>query len=389
MWLLMKFVVLLVPFFKPSYFLQNNIINQLYNVLQIVVAGILIVYCIKNRKISKNIVYVIVIEFILLISSILNDLDIADVIKTIIQTVILCLMIDLFAERDLKKLFCALKLIFNVLIIADFVSALMYPTGKRVGLYDTWFLGAKNSHFMYILPALYCTYIYNFVLNKPRPYRLIEFCIILFMSCHILMVVDSATSIISIVLFLLLMLCSKSRIFSKITMKKLNIIYVILFVGLVFFHIQDNFAGIIKETFNKDTTLTGRTEIWSKSIEYIKQKPLLGYGLEPSTIRVVKMNNIAALNCHNMLLEVIYNGGITLLVAFIAFWIRMSNKVDKYSKKNNQILKAILVAYMVELFAEVLAFDIFLWVMILVLNIAERDEKKGKLLDNVKEQKKY
>ena len=380
--LLFQMILCLLPFFKPSYLVQFSQLNQIYNLLQILVTGIIFIRFIKQRRMSINLVLVLLMELLLFISSVKNDLPYIDVLKNIIQTVSLCSIIEFFSRKDLRKLFLALKIIFEFWIIADFIFALKYPLGVRVGLYNVWLFGAKNGQLMFILPTVFCTYIYNFILNKFKKVRLAEFLLILFMSSYILVTVKSATSIIAIFIFIFLMFFSNSKLYAKISMKSISLIYLALFIGVVFFQIQNNFSSFFMNTFGKDVTFTGRTTIWKKSIEYISKQPFLGYGLEPSNIRIIKMNNIAALNCHNMLLEIAYDGGFLLVSVFTIFWLRLCNSVDNYSRKNNQILKSVLIVYIIELFTEVFSFEVLLWVFILVFSISDY-ENGGDIL-NVK-----
>jgi len=375
--MVVKFILFLIPFFKPNYIIQISWLNQIYNIAQIGISFFVIIEFLKKRKLSYNLLYILAMEIVIFISSIINNLEYMEVVKNVIQTLVLCMMIELFAVKDLKKLFLSLKIILTVLVTIDFLFVLKYPLGLRVGLYNIWFFGAKNGHLTFILPAVFCTYINNFIINKINKKRIFDFIFLLFISCYILITVNSATSIIVLLVFIVLMLISNNKLYSKLSMKIISIIYVLLFLCIVFFQIQNNFSGFIENVFDKDSTFTGRTEIWEKSIDYIKNKPILGYGLEPSDIRVIKMNNIAALNSHNMILEIFYEGGLVLMTIFTCFWIKFCKEVDKYSKKNNQILKSIVIAYLVQLLTEVFAFEILLWVFILVYQIAHQSELKG------------
>lgn len=377
--LLLKFIIFLFPFFKPNYIIQIPLLNQIYNLTQILISIFIILEFIKKKKPSSNIVNILIMEVVIFISSIINELECIDVIKNIVQTMILCMMIESFAHQNLKKLFLSLKIILVVLVLIDFIFILKYPFGLRIGLYNIWFFGAKNGHITYILPLIFCTYIYNFCLNKSTAYRKIEFILLFLISIKILISVNSTTSIIVLITFIILMFISNNKIYSKISTKIINIIYIILFTSVILFQFQNNFSPIIENVFHKDITFTGRTEIWEKSIFFIKNKPILGYGLESSEIRVKKMNDISGLNCHNMLLEILYDGGIILFILFLNFWLKICKALDNYSQNNNQILKSIFVVYLVELFTEVFAFEILLWIFILIYETSYQMGNKEEL----------
>lgn len=372
--LLVVYMALLIPFFKPSLVTQSAMLSLIYNIAQVIVSVFVMFDYIKKKKFSHNILIIIFMEAILFISSLMNGLDMIDIIKNIIQTVILCMLIEDLAKKNIKILFKALKLIFNILLFINFIFVIKYPFGIRVGLYNSWLLGAKNAQIMYILPAIFCTYIDGFIVNMRNKKSIVEFLFVLFISSYTLYVVQSSTSIIVLLIFTLLMIMSNSKFYAQIGMKFITMLYIIVFLFVIVFQSQTFFSTWLFDLFDKDATFTGRTKIWERSIEYIKEKPYLGYGLEPSEIRIIKMNNISALNCHNMLLEILYDGGIILFIIFSVFWIRLCGYVDDFSKKNNQILKSVIIAYLIELLTEVFVFEVLLWIFVLIIAISQKEE---------------
>jgi O-antigen ligase len=69
----------------------------------------------------------------------------------------------------------------------------------------------------------------------------------------------------------------------------------------------------------KDVSLTGRTEIWRLSFQYIIKKPFFGYGVEP--IDIVE-SKIVGGHSHNITLWVLYQGGILGFSVFAIFFLR-------------------------------------------------------------------
>ncbi len=372
---LLKFIIFLIPFFKPSYILQISWLNNIYNVSQMLISVIIIIYFFKSKQFSKIILLILLMDLILFISSIINNLNYIDAFKNCMQTVILCIMIEMFSKNNIKKLFQALFLILNILVFIDFSFVVLHPTGIRVGLYNIWFFGAKNSHITFILPTLFINYIYLFVLKQKNAFKIFFYIITILICCYILISVQSATSIIAIALFIVLIFFSKNKFFSKLSMNLITLMYLVLFVSVVFFQFQNNFAPFFQTFFQKDVTFTGRTKIWDTTIELIKIKSIYGYGMEPSAIRVLKYHNIAALHSHNMILEIIYEGGFLLFCFFSLFWKKLCSKVDNYSKNHGQILKILLISYCVELFTEVFSFEVLLWIFVLVFEFASENSK--------------
>lgn len=372
---ILKYFLLLLPFFKPAFLMQFDYINLSYNIAQIIVASLTIFHYIKRRSVSSCLFLIILMETIIFISSLINNLNIIDTTINIIQTLTLCILVENCASEDLSNFIKALKCILTTLLVIDFIFVLAYPQGIRIGLYDTWLFGAKNAQITYILPTVFCTYVDGFIINKKNTKSLLYLIAVLLISVYILLIVKSATSIITLIIFTLLLLFSTNKIYSKLNIKTISLIYLVVVILIIFFQIQNNFSDLFHSLFGKDPTFTGRTDIWDKSLDYIKAQPFLGYGLEPSQIRTIKMNNIAALNCHNMLLEILYDGGLVLFSVFCIFWKKICEKVDNFSRNNDQILKSLLIAYMIELLTEAFSFEILLWIFILVICIANKGNR--------------
>jgi len=375
---LIKFIIFLFPFFKPSYFIQISVLNKFYNLMQVAVAGYFFVRYLKRRKYSLDFFILFFIEVVLFTSSIIDGLSISDFAVNIIQTLAMCIVIDELADRDTYTLVKALKVLFNLLVLMDFVFVLQYPIGIRVGLYNVWLFGAKNAQISFILPAIFCSYLYYFKFNKFSKFNLLKFIALILIGCYILYMVQSSTSIVVIVIFLALLKLSNSKIFTKFSMKKISVIYLLIVLGLVFLQIQNLFADFIINVLHKDLTFTGRTYIWNTTLDFIKRSPLYGYGLEDSSLRIIKMQNGDALHAHNMVLEILYSGGFLVFGLFSLYWKRMCDKVDAFSQKHGNILKCILIAYCIELLTEAFSFEIFLWVLVFVNKLALSDLRRDK-----------
>lgn len=78
-----------------------------------------------------------------------------------------------------------------------------------------------------------------------------------------------------------------------------------IFVLVVLLRMQNIFAFIIEDIFNKDLTLTNRVSIWNRAIEMIKQKPLIGYGC--GTLDTL----IGDRNAHDFYLQILLQTGLT------------------------------------------------------------------------------
>lgn len=368
----LKILLCVLPFFKPQFILQFTFIDNLYNIAQIIIAIVVLILTVKQHRLSKTLLYLVLPLTALLISSLINNIDFLSVLKNIAQTFSFCLIINYFTRENIKELYKSLVIALAMLVFLDLIFILMIPEGIRIGLYNTWFLGAKNSHIVFILPMITVTYIYSFILTNKTFFKKILLISLVAASFFIIFSIQSATSIVSIMLFFVLLFSSNKKIYQKFKLRWFNVIYLLLVFLIVGLQAQNIFTPLIEDILGKDVTFTGRTEIWADTLNFIREKPLLGFGMEPSQIRTTKLRDISALNSHNMILEIFYQGGILLFFLILIFWLRLTKKIDKYSEKyKNTILKSVIIVYCIEFITEVFAWELSLWVFILLELTAE------------------
>lgn len=91
------------------------------------------------------------------------------------------------------------------------------------------------------------------------------------------------------------------------------LLFTLLFYIAIISFVGSDLCYTIAGFFGKDGTFTGRDVIWRKSIMYILQNPIFGNGLETEAVRYAK---IMMGQCHNILLEIVYDGGLVGLILF-------------------------------------------------------------------------
>ena len=80
--------------------------------------------------------------------------------------------------------------------------------------------------------------------------------------------------------------------------------------------------------YGKDLTFTNRTDIWSASVDVIGDSPWIGYGwngvwIEPNvepTVTLDRETGFEAGHAHNVVLEMLLEGGVVGLVLYLAFF---------------------------------------------------------------------
>ena len=360
----------IIPFIWLEYIeLTIPSVSTLIDVLKLLIMGVLAIFMLKKQKISK-IIFVIGIYFLLMIGiTYMRHYNIKGVLNTALSTIFFCLLTDFLMKKNTDNTLSAFSLVFQGLVYINFFTMIAFPNG----IYSTsvhpvnWFLGYKNAHILYVLPALFFITL-NF-LRKDRKVNLYYLFFILISGISIF-IGGSSTGIIGYLIFTIgafMIFAHKDKF---ITIKKAIVVNVTTFLAIVVFQIQNVFTMLIQSVLHKNLNFTGRTNIWSTTIELIKKNFLLGYGVQPSTIRVVIYNNINAVNSHNEFLEILYHGGIVLCSVFVYMIYLIIKKLN--ANKEHTVAKLgtiLLFTYFVMMLMESYRYNLFMFLFVILFNI--------------------
>ena len=368
-----QYFLLLVPFFKPPYFgVVSEMISSIYNICQIISAVITAFLVFRKRKISKIIIYITIFEAIIILSTIINDGNLKGCILNAIQAIVLCLLVDYGVRYNKKALLNSLLLIFEILIITNLITIFMFPDGMYSnpisGYKENWFLGFDNSHIVYLMLGITISVIYSYLYFKRLTLRTY---FIIIISIITVLIRWSATGVVGILL-LFIYLISRGLInkFKFFNIKNYTIIYLISFFGIVILRIQNYFSYLIVDVLKKDLTFTGRTHIWDRTITFIKQSPYIGCGYFEGIIRQYKYHIWGAVHAHDQILEILYLGGIALLIVFAIIIYLMIKELNKYrTYKLTKFISWIIFIFMIMMLTEVYSFEKIFLLVILASNI--------------------
>ena len=126
-----------------------------------------------------------------------------------------------------------------------------------------------------------------------------------------------ATKIAMIVFFITYLVFKYKKINQSKWLMIIFFLAMALNVLVVFLNFQEQFASLLG-SFGEDTSLNGRTYIWSLFIPEISKSPLIGHGYKVFGVVLSNWghNNIMDY-CHNTLLQEIMHGGLIQLGLFI------------------------------------------------------------------------
>ena len=358
-------IFIIIPFLKPislQYISNLQLIDKILDIWKIASIGIIFIVYFLNLKITKTLILIILFEMSIILSSIINNVNLVKPINNFLTIVAFSMLVELIIRSDLKKF---IKIILNIqipLFFINLVLIIIYPNGLDfANLYTKnhvnplLFLSVDNGFSKWIIPFIGFVFMrYN---NK---FILISLWILSLIS---IIIIDSASCLLAFVIFTILI-----AIYNKVKIKKVEIItlsslYVVISIIVLYFNTKLDFFNIISQMLGRSATLTGRTELWPLAINLIEQKPIFGYGYTSGNIEIWG----GFFSSHNALLEILIHGGIFSLFIFIVIMLRTIKNMNKSYSYINTIIFAVIFSYFLILFVET-GLNIYLFTFIILAN---------------------
>ena len=351
-------IFLIIPFLPPaSYVFNENIINgfSLWLMINcIIIILIYLMYSYKQKNFSIGTLLFCVFQFFYLFPTFIygTKSNIITCCSICIANVSIYLLTDMFLHKNPKIFLKNVSIVFGILILIHFTTIFLYPNGMHIDILgdnNFYFLGHDNGSFFYVLPVIFCMILYTFIYARKK----IIFCLMfLLLSIFVFFKVWSVLALCMLILLLIVIIFKNNIIIKKIcNIKILMWILIIFFFAIVIFKIQNMFSYLLLNIFNKDMTLSGRTRIWDLAVEYIKDNPILGYGIESQSVSILKFG---ISHIHNIVLQIIYNCG---FVGFGIYIIYIKNILKSFKKnKKSSIYVLFSIVLFIYLFSSMLDF---------------------------------
>lgn len=315
-WILL---LLLLAFFPPEYLKQNTLISLFLDALRL--SGFLLVsvlYLIDIRRhIKKHFNILLLVLWIeLLFSTMLShESHLLTYLIMAINTLGTCFLVEEIAIRSSYVGLKSMHLYFSACVLINTATVFLYPNAMYANnrnLWVCWFLGEDNGGYIYYIVASTVAMIYTQYISK----RITVLSGLVWASSFIFVFYrDIATGKACQIIWAVLVLGYRFGWFRKL-LKARYILYAIVggFVAVVL--LREFIFEPIVTILGRNITLTGRTLIWDHTLERIKGKPLLGFGMYSGEEFDRAVMNKGLLNAHNWLLMLMFYGGIISVVLF-------------------------------------------------------------------------
>lgn len=373
--------VLVALLLMPSFFA-----NSVFDYFENGVAALAACYLLIRRHRPGKVAILISLYYLGLIAlTFINASPNADIhfLVSRMKMVVLFLLVDCCYARDKQRTVAILFWIMLLLVAADVVSVFLFPDG----LYSSaivwnewtsseraqWILGNKNSKAGYYVLFLLLIGL-HYALSDKRYLKQLGLAVLIIQVIAIF-VVQSSTSIVAVLvagLGLLLFLNGKTLPKPIVSMKFVAVVYLVVFFVLIFSSMSV-FQNITEFLFQKDSTFSGRTYIWQAALEYISQKPILGWGYYDGTAASQLYGSASFTSAHNQILNTAFEGGVLLLGMLVWCFVSVFNAIDSLKGKAAvYLLGASVLALMVETFFESIMSGAAPWLILLLCALFAR-----------------
>lgn len=363
-------IFLILPFLKPisiQYISTLSIVDKIFDIWKIISIGIILFFYIIRLKITKTMILIILLEFTILLSSIINRVDVFKPLTNLLTIVGFSMLVELSIKQGIKNLIDCILMISGPMFLINFLLTICYPNGLTFAdlymnnaLNPLYFLTLDNGFSKWILPFLSLIFIrYS---NGDRINKFIK-SFYWILGLITIIIIDSASSIFIYILFTVSVYIFEKIRGIKIPITSISIGYIVSFIVIIILGWGNRIIGIVTNLLGRSPTLTGRTELWKMSIDIIKKKPILGYGYTSGNIKIWG----GYFSSHNQILELLIHGGIITLIILILLMIRTLKKIRKYNSYFINMVFATLFLFFIIFFVET-GMNIYLFAFIIFAN---------------------
>lgn len=297
----------------------------------------------RRQEIPKVIVITVIMYGYLTFVSFCEDANWRLVVKESFLAVAVLIMIW-YNRKDSFKVLSPLLASLEWQIYLNLITIFLFPNGmyqeQLSGNVSNWILGYDNSWNYLFFPALFIAIICRYLSGDSKRFWLLLI-VMEFQSFYRWSIMCSFGFVVFDLLFLLRFY--KGKIFN---VRNYAIIAVMAMIVILFFRNNISFLETISMAIGKDLySMSNRSYIWMKAVEFIKIKPIFGYGrISVLDVAMSYYINKDAVHAHNMPLELLFRGGIALFIIYFTGLIISVKELLK--NKNEEFVQVLSIAYL-------------------------------------------
>lgn len=358
--------------FPTTTILLNNPLGEVLSLAQWGLCLYAFLLLIKSRRLLDGMIVRTGVYFALLIlSTVLGRGDLVPVIRLTISAVGLCMTVHLLFRKHGSRAFESLRRVIFLLTAVNLLLMVLVPGGVTVRWrtanewttypMPVWLFGMKNNMFPWLF---LCNAVAQFDLyghEPPRKRARLDNLMILLTLLTALLDGSMGT-------LLSLLLMSAYGLVRKGLRRYVRYVntytwLAALLIGTVLIMLTSGeLVSGLTSLLGKSTTLSGRTTMWMRLPQLLSGRWILGRGYITSEQYVAFFGNYAQVNMHNTYFDVLAQGGVVLLGAFLAILLGFARMLMKRRSEPVHILAMwLLLALMMEMVIESMNGNMYLW----------------------------
>lgn len=349
------YFLILIAIFRPAY-IPYTWLNFIYRAAQAIGLLYLLLITFSHKlKNSKLILLFGAYYWVLLLSTFINSGNIEEVIKEILTTLLVVLWVHNASEKNPKSCVNQLMIVFSVLIFANLLTVIFFPTGLYksadavVSARYGWLLGHQSLFSMYAAPAICISALYW---NNHRNLRSFLYLLLVVVACVIqITILGSANNLMCIAIIAVGIIGMCVLKMKKFDFKLVYVGVAILVLVISVFQATEFMKPFVTKYLHRDMTFTQRTFIWERALAQSQEHWLIGAGVQTGDTLAFQLE---ATHAHNQYLQCLYLGGIILLVIFLMILIKSFENLEDYAHTfAGKVMISAVTALMVQMIFEV------------------------------------
>ena len=305
--------------------------------LMLIVVSIKYFLLVNSKKRGNFGIWIFIYCAGLILTTFINGQDIWYATKKLVECFLISVAFEIGIYYNGKKF---LKWLFEFLFVLVVINALLiipFPNGLVAANYDStnykmFFLCIKNGMINWMALAAIAGVVYLSCEPDHKFNRRYNFFLII--AYITIIFTASSTGIIIFSLYLTYYIISRIYEF-KLSLSKVMPILIIVYFGVILFRWQNNFSEIFLSLFGKDSSFSGRDNLWTNAIYYFLNSPIWGNGIRENSLINFYGRSYSS---HNFILELLMDGGIFQLSIFVIItivFVLQISKCEDYDIKNH------------------------------------------------------
>lgn len=308
--------------FIPVYAIQLLIGSNGYLVLMLVAGVYVISKAASDKTLSKSFMFIswVILMLWMMVCSFVGNQSVIYSIYYVGKVALWFLANDWYLNNKSLRLLKMSRKYVGIVILITFFQQIIAPDMFGItagsGNHRTFFASDNFLGYYYTAYIALC-FILDFAeFGEPKVKSYIM------MTVCMASIIESwaVKNVIGIgILILYIIFVYRKRISKFFGPRTLIVLFAMIFIGTVFYNVQQNFEGIISAVFGKGSTFSVRYYLWTQAVANIKKSPIFGYGIPEGGHMQLQYNFSGhARSSHNLILELILQGG--LIGAAIYFY---------------------------------------------------------------------